>query len=631
MTTYAKTQIIHPDGHRPSRGELLRWAGWYFLANSVIALLIALRYLGAVQFPDGDHTITFSILAFIGHFASLAFVGAMLLFLPILFFPKKPFIFTLGILLALFIIVGITLDTFIFSQYRFHFNGMVMNLLLGGAAEEIFTFSALLWAALGVFVLALIGFQFWLSQRIWQRVLATPGRPFGYIISFVLFCIFFAENMLYAWADANTYTPITKQIRFLPAYKPLTADRWFINNGWADPKAANAFADMDTSSSLDYPKQPLDCTAKETPLNIVYIVVDSWRFDTLTAKATPNIYQFSKTALTFDQHYSGANSTRTGIFSLFYGLPGTYWHAMLAERRGAEFIDQLTKQDYQLGIFASAKLYSPEFDRTIFSNVKNLRLQSKGSSPRARDQNIRDEFLAFLDKQKNKTQGAQPPFFGFLFFDSPHGYDFPSDYPLAFEPSLKSVNYVALNNDFDRTPFFNRYQNSIHFVDSLIAPVLDKLKTKNLLDKTVVVITGDHGQEFNDNKLNYWGHNSNFSPWQTRVPLMIHWPGKKAANITQQTSHFDITPTLMKDVLGCNNKLQDYSNGKHLLTGESEPYLLLSNYNQFAVMENDRLTVVDEFGNVDILDKNYRSIPDAKISNTRMLSVMNDMSRFYQK
>ena len=66
---------------------------------------------------------------------------------------------------------------------------------------------------------------------------------------------------------------------------------------------------------------------------------------------------------------------------------------MLAEQRGAEFISQLQKQNYQLGIFASAKLYSPEFDRTIFSQVDDLRLQSKGSSPRERDQNIRDEFL----------------------------------------------------------------------------------------------------------------------------------------------------------------------------------------------------------------------------------------------
>lgn len=623
-----KTHIIRPPDKAPSRGELLRWAGWFFLANSFIALLISLRYLDVVQFPDGEYTTTFSILAFIGHFSSAAFIGATLLALPILLLPRRPFVFGLGIIVALVFILGITLDTFIFSQYRFHFNGMVMNLLLGGAAEEIFTFSAFLWAMLGFFALTLIAFQFWLSRKVWAFVLATPHKPFGYVVSILLFAIFFAENFLYAWADANAYTPITKQIRFLPAYKPLTADRWFFARGWADPKNSKKLARIDTSSALNYPTQPLNCTEKNIPLNIVYIVIDSWRFDTLTAKATPSIYNFSKDALIFDKHYSGANSTRTGIFTLFYGLPGTYWHAMLSEQRGAEFINQLTAQNYQLGIFASAKLYSPEFDRTVFANVKNLRKQSIGNSPRQRDQNIRDEFLVFLDKQLDKKTS---PFFGFLFFDSPHGYDFPADYPLAFEPSLKTVNYLALNNDFDRTPFFNRYQNSVNFVDSLVAPILQKLKTNKLLGNTVVVITGDHGQEFNDNKLNYWGHNSNFSQWQTRVPLVIHWPGKKAKHITQQTSHFDISPTLMQEVLGCNNDLRTFSSGKNLLNGKPEPYLLLSNYNQFAVMEENRLTVVDEFGNVDILDNRYRAIPDAKLSSKRMLSVMDEMSRFFKK
>lgn len=626
MSSYAKTHIISPAVKPPGRGELLRWAGWFFLANSLIALLIALRYLGAVQFPDGEHAITFSILAFIGHFASMAFVAAALLFLPILLLPKKPFIFALGITLALVLITGITLDTFIFHQYRFHFNGMVMNLLLGGAAEEIFTFSALLWTLLTLFVVTLIAFQLWLCRRIWRFVIATPGGSLGYIVSVPLLAIFLAQNIFYAWADANNYTPITKQIRFLPAYKPLTADRWFIDNGWADPKAASLLSQVDSSSALDYPKKPLHCTAASAPLNIVYIVVDSWRFDTLTREATPNLHRLAQESLVFDQHYSPANSTRTGIFSLFYGLPGTYWHAMLAEQRGAEFINQLIAQNYQLGIFASAKLFSPEFDRTVFAQVDQLRLQSSGNSPHQRDRNSRDEFLTFLD-----AQDSQSPFFGFLFFDAPHAYDFPSDYPLVFEPSLKTVNYVALNNDYDRTPFFNRYRNSVHFVDSLIAPVIDKLKSRKLLDNTVLVITGDHAQEFNDNRLNYWGHNSNFSPWQTHVPLVIHWPGKASQRITRQTSHFDLSPTLMKEVLGCENDLRDYSNGRHLLTGAPGPYLLLSNYNQFAVMDAERITVVDEFGNVDIVDHQYRSIPDAQLPNAQMLSVMNEMSRFYSK
>ncbi len=77
--------------------------------------------------------------------------------------------------------------------------------------------------------------------------------------------------------------------------------------------------------------------------------------------------------------------------------------------------------------------------------------------------------------------------------------------------------------------------------------------------------------------------------------------------------------------------MRDYSSGKHLIEGKPGPYLLLSSYNQFAVMEPQRITVVDEFGGVDILDERYRPIPDAALPTGLMHSVMEEMSRFYAR
>ncbi|NOX77173.1 MAG: DUF3413 domain-containing protein, partial [Gammaproteobacteria bacterium] len=286
-----KTRTFKTPETPPTRAELLRWAGWFFLANSLITLLIALRYLAVVDFPEGEYTRLFGVLAFVGHFVSLGFIGTVLMFVPVLLLPRRGPIFVLGIALAVSLVLGVTLDTFVFSQYRFHFNGMVFNLLLGGAAEEIFSFSASLWAMLMVFVAALLSIEWWLARRVWRFVLATPGRYYGYGVGFLLFAVFVTENMMFAWADASAYTPITKQIRFLPAYKPLTADRWFYQYGFADPDSAKKIARLDHSSSLDYPKAPLRCNTSDQPLNILYIVVDSWRFDTLTAQAAPNIFR----------------------------------------------------------------------------------------------------------------------------------------------------------------------------------------------------------------------------------------------------------------------------------------------------------------------------------------------------
>ena len=88
------------------------------------------------------------------------------------------------------------------------------------------------------------------------------------------------------------------------------------------------------------------------------------------------------------------------------------------------------------------------------------------------------------------------PFFAFLFLDAPHGFAVPEGYPSPFQPMLKEINYLTLGEKTDRDAFFNRYKNSVHFNDSLIKELLDSLRDTGQLDNTIVMITGDHGQEF---------------------------------------------------------------------------------------------------------------------------------------
>ena len=95
-------------------------------------------------------------------------------------------------------------------------------------------------------------------------------------------------------------------------------------------------------------------------------MIDSWRYDTFNADNTPNLWLFAQNGVVYDHHMSTGNSTRTGIFGLFYGMPGTYWQNMLSNGRSPIFMDRLQELDYQIGAFASASLMDPEFNRTVF-------------------------------------------------------------------------------------------------------------------------------------------------------------------------------------------------------------------------------------------------------------------------
>ncbi len=396
-------------------------------------------------------------------------------------------------------------------------------------------------------------------------------------------------------------------------------ENWQLNK-LSDRKIKNA--------STNYPLSRLEFESDIEPLNIVFIVIDAWRFDMLNEKITPNINQFIREfpVLSFEDHTSGGNGTRTGIFSMFYGVFGSYWLLMETEQIGPVFIDELLNRDYQMGIFASAKLTSPAFNQTVFSNVENLRLHSDGDNAWERDLDIVNDWESWL---QNRDGGK--PFFNFFFFDSAHAYAVPPNYERPFTPILEMVDYHKLDNDYNPLPFFNRYKTSLHYVDSLVGKVLSRLTKENILANTMVVITGDHGQEFNENKKNYWGHGSNFTKYQINVPLIIYWPGKEQAVYTHRTNHVDLAPTIITDLLKCKNQLSDHSNGRNLFDPNERKWIFSGGgLSSQAIIEKESITELFNTGGYEIYAQDYSVIKGAKLNPETVKDSILEKRRFYK-
>ena len=180
----------------------------------------------------------------------------------------------------------------------------------------------------------------------------------------------------------------------------------------------------------------------------------------MNQQITPAITRLARQGTIFKQHYSGSNNTRHGLFSLFYGLPGHYWRAVLNQQRSPVFIDILQEQNYQIGVFSSAKLTNPEFDQTIFRAINPLRSHSDGAEPFERDLDITRDFIHWY---QNKS--SHNPYFAFLFYDAAHGFSIPKDYPRVFNPSLDYADYLDLNENYDPLPLINLYKNAIYYMD----------------------------------------------------------------------------------------------------------------------------------------------------------------------
>jgi len=245
--------------------------------------------------------------------------------------------------------------------------------------------------------------------------------------------------------------------------------------------------------------------------------------------------------------------------------------------------------------------------------------------PSIRDKVSISEFNQFLN-----NRSKEHPFFGFLFLDSVHGYDVPTGFE-KFKPQWENINHAKLNNDFDPTPYFNRYKNSLHFLDQQLGQLLQSMQAAGDLDDTIVILTSDHGEEFNDLKKNYWGHGSNFSEFQTKVPLLILWPGKQRQTFDHRTSHFDVAPTVLSEVLGCSNPINEYSIGYNLFdVTEPRDWLLIYSYFNYGVVSDDVIVSTYPTGAYEVRDKSYNRTPSVKVDSTIGTTLLNEVSRFYR-
>ncbi|WP_251975786.1 DUF3413 domain-containing protein [Salinicola avicenniae] len=599
----------------------------FALLQLPLVWLIALRYVPYLEVPHDAMGITYLILTWAGHFGMLVLLG----WLPLVILAallKARWLWLPSALLASLSLCILLLDTVVYAQYRFHVNYFMISLFLNDKNGEIFSFTTSTWLVVAASVALALLFEGWLARRL---IVGGRGQrlPAGKSCA-VLLLMLIGSHVLHIVADARYVRSVTQQVGIYPLLFPATAKDVMEKYGWLDPRAARAArADIEAkpAESLDWPKHPLTCQA-ETPPNVLVVLIDSWRADEYGPKNTPNLYAaLHEEGRRYRDHYSGGNATRNGTMSLFYGLTGNYYAHLDNTQTPPLLITQLQQQGYSLGIFSSASLNGVGFDRTIFSSVSPLRLRTEGDSPATRDHRMTEDWLAWQTQQEQQDES---PWFGMLFYDAPHGYDVPEDAAQPYQPSTDGIDYLDLGPETDPTPYRNRHRNAVHYDDAELGRVIDDLKSKGEWEDTLLVVTADHGQSFNDFGKNYWGHNSNFAAPQTHVPMVVRGPGVPAGDIEGTTSHLDVAPMLMRHALGCTNPLSDYAQGQDLLDPDIDhPWVQASSYIDYGIIEPDRITVVDGTGQYEFLDRQLDPIQGGDFS-PAVFEAVQWMRRFYR-
>jgi membrane-anchored protein YejM (alkaline phosphatase superfamily) len=522
----------------------------------------------------------------------------------------------------------------LFSLYGMFFNGFILNLVmtpggiesLGGSSASDVGFALITLGFLSLQVLIL-----WLTHRFYLKKptfkLSFKFLPLTALLVTILVHMGFA-------LDSYTTNQLNVAAESIPFYQTVSARGFYKALGFTTQRETK----LKLKGKLNYPLNPIKFNKPAKPYNIIWLTSESWRADTLNEKVMPNSWEFAKNAARFTRNYSTGNGTRMGVFGMFTGIPGNYWFPFLESRRGAAIIDTLQQQQYQMSFYTSAKFSYPEFDKTIFAQVPTAQLHDANLAPTGweNDRDNVSSLLSFIDKRD-----PAKPFFTFMFFESPHArYYFPPESVIA-KPYRDDLNYAtlsktALRNDI--VPIKNRYINSVHHLDMQYGRIFEYLKSHQLLDSTIVILIGDHGEEFMEH--GFWGHNSTFVDPQVRTPLVIYAPGMKPVVSGQMTSHMDVVPTIMP-LLGVTNPSSDYATGYNLLAGEKRTHTYISDWDKVTYVDDDVKITQPVNGKSFILMKASKG-NDEKLSTEErkailaqkqpaMLQLVQDLSKFFKK
>ena len=274
--------------------------------------------------------------------------------------------------------------------------------------------------------------------------------------------------------------------------------------------------------------------AKPQAPNVVLVTIDTFRADRVGTGVAPAIDRLAASGIRFTAARSAVPLTlpshttiHTGLLPPAHGvrengvdaLAGTHQTlATLLKGAGydtAAFVGAFVL-DHRFGLARGFDTYDDQIPRDPDATDR-LEAERPASA-------VVDRALAWLDARQSAIRNPQSAMFMWLHLYDPHA------------PYNPPKEFLART----RTP----YDGEIAYADSQLARVLDVLRQRGLMDHTVVVVAGDHGEGLGDHGERT--HGMLVYDSTLRVPLIIAAPGVAAATRDEPVSLADIAPTILR-------------------------------------------------------------------------------------
>ena len=267
------------------------------------------------------------------------------------------------------------------------------------------------------------------------------------------------------------------------------------------------------------------------PRGVVLITLDTTRVDRLSPYgfrdiSLPHLERLAREGVVFDQATSVAPLTLPAHTSLLTGLlPPNHGVRDNADTPVDEslttLVEVLRKAGFRTGAFVGSTVLDPDrglgqgFER--YDSVSGATNQTTDRRQRRADLVVKDA-LSWLD-----TVGESRFFLWAHLYDPHRPYDPPEPYATTYAHSL--------------------YLGEIAFADSQIGRILDALEDRKLLNRTVVVVAGDHGESLGERGER--DHGVLVYENVLRVPLIVRAADVAPFRVGDVVRLTDVMPTLL--------------------------------------------------------------------------------------
>ncbi|HIC0715604.1 TPA: LPS biosynthesis-modulating metalloenzyme YejM [Escherichia coli] len=582
--------VTHRQRYREKVSQMVSWGHWFALFNILLSLVIGSRYLFIADWPTTLAGRIYSYVSIIGHFSFLVFATYLLILFPLTFIVGSQRLMRfLSVILATAGMTLLLIDSEVFTRFHLHLNPIVWQLVINPDENEMARDWQLMFISVPVILLLELVFATWS----WQKLRSlTRRRRFARPLAAFLFIAFIASHVVYIWADANFYRPITMQRANLPLSYPMTARRFLEKNGLLDAQEYQRRLieqGNPDAVSVQYPLSELRYRDMGTGQNVLLITVDGLNYSRFE-KQMPALAGFAEQNISFTRHMSSGNTTDNGIFGLFYGISPSYMDGILSTRTPAALITALNQQGYQLGLFSSDGFTSPLYRQALLSDfsMPSVRTQS--------DEQTATQWINWLGRYAQEDN--------------------------------RWFSWVSFNgtniDDSNQQAFARKYSRAAGNVDDQINRVLNALRDSGKLDNTVVIITAGRGIPLSEEEETFdWSHG------HLQVPLVIHWPGTPAQRINALTDHTDLMTTLMQRLLHVSTPASEYSQGQDLFNPQRRHYWVTAADNDtLAITTPKKTLVLNNNGKYRTYNLRGERVKDEKPQLSLLLQVLTDEKRF---